>query len=242
MNPTIKTLTLIAAIVSAGLVGLFHWWFQSPYMLTGAYTLITAVAVFSLPVSYHLFGYANIDSARALLQLEAAEYQQLIDRIDKVEDELQALDIVEGKNQAHTLNHIINDYHSVIETRFAGKKHSPVAYLSAARTVQKQALQNLVDMVAIGHSLSSIARNRSEPAPGKDPEPSRQAKHASLYDEQLARVDALLEENRKLFDALTDTAVEVANMQSFNQYQRIDTIARLIRLAELANQSGQPNR
>jgi len=142
------------------------------------------------------------------------------------------LDIDEGVRQADMLSGILNDYHSVVETRFLGKKHSPLAYLAAARSVQKHAVQNLTDVVAVGHSLSTIRKND---ALGDS---ARLANQAELDDSQSERMESLLEENRKLFDALTDTAVEVANIKSFSRYERIDTLSRLVSLAEIANNSG----
>lgn len=154
--------------------------------------------------------------------------------------DLLALKIDEGVRQADLLNDIIDDYHSVVETRFIGKKHSPLEYLSAARTVQKHALQNLVDVVAVGHSISTIELSRpGEEGRETEEDLSRHAKHESLHSDQSARIDANLAENRKLFDALTETAVEVANMQSFSKFERTDTLARLVGLAELASRSGK---
>jgi hypothetical protein len=52
-------------------------------------------------------------------------------------------------------------------------------------------------------------------------------------------MEVLLAETRKLFDALTDTAVEVANIRSYSDYERLDTLARLVSLAEIASHSGK---
>ena len=105
--------------------------------MTAAYGLISVIATAIIPLAYHLFGYAREDQTKWLLDQEAREYKALGDRLSSIDTELEQLGITEGHDQARTLIHIIDDYHSVIETRFAGKKYSPIAYLSAARTVQK---------------------------------------------------------------------------------------------------------
>ena len=56
---------------------------------------------------------------------------------------------------------------------------------------------------------------------------------------QSERLRSLLDENRNLFGALTDTAVEVANIRSYSDYERLDTLARLVSLAEIANKTGK---
>jgi len=60
-----------------------------------------------------------------------------------------------------------------------------------------------------------------------------------LNTDQSERLDNLLTENRHLFEALTDTAVEVANIRSYSDYERLDTMARLVSLSEIASQSGK---
>ena len=113
-------------------------------------------------------------------------------------------------------------------------------YLSAARTVQKHALQNLVDVVAVGHSISTIELSRpDEHTRETETDIGRHEKHQSLHIDQTARLNSNLAENRKLFDALTETAVEVANMRSFSKFERTDTLARLVGLADLASRSGK---
>jgi len=109
-----------------------------------------------------------------------------------------------------------------VETRVVGKKHSPLVYLSTARTVQKHAVQNLNDAVAVGHSLQSISRH------GFDNSIDGSNEH--LDGEQTDRRDRY---------ALTDTAVEVANIDSFSKYERIDTLARLVSLSEIAGKTGR---
>ena len=184
-------------------------------------------------------GYSIADDAKWLKDREASEYAEMHELLVNTRKDLVTLNIDEGVRQADLLNEIINDYHSVVETRFLGKKHSPLEYLSAARTVQKHALQNLVDVVAVGHSISSIELSRpDQQSRGSAEDRGRHEKHQSLHSDQTARLNKNLSENRQLFDALTETAVEVANMQSFSKFERTDTLARLVGLAELASRSG----
>jgi len=153
----------------------------------------------------------------------------------------------------------LDDYHAVVETRFLGSKSGPLEYLTTARRVQKLAVQNLTDMVAIGHSLASLARadgaadgasdgatggvvdetvgGSVDGSTGVDPT-TRANRRTALVDEQRGRLDTLLGENRQLFDALSDTAVEVANIASFSRYERLDTLARLTSLAEISSRRG----
>ncbi len=208
-------------------------------MLSGIYLGLSILAILSVPVAYRLLGYSIEDDARWLRDREASEYAEMHELLESTRTDLVALKIDEGVRQADLLNEIIDDYHSVVETRFLGKKHSPLEYLSAARTVQKHALQNLVDVVAVGHSISSIELSRpNEQGRGSEEDMGRHEKHQSLHSDQTARLNTNLAENRKLFDALTETAVEVANMRSFSKFERTDTLARLVGLAELASRSG----
>ncbi|MCK5918756.1 MAG: hypothetical protein KAG34_10030, partial [Cocleimonas sp.] len=103
---------------------------------------------------------------------------------------------------------------------------------------QRTASQNLTDMVAIGHSIATIKRNKLNKAHiHNDETQQRQDKQDVLYQEQNQRLDDLLEENRKLFNALMETAVEVANIKSFNKFERLDTLSRLVSLAEIAKKT-----
>ncbi|WP_020558894.1 hypothetical protein [Thiofilum flexile] len=133
--------------------------------------------------------------------------------------------------QADVLTGILEDYQSVVETRFVGKHFTPINYLNAARTVQEHAIQNLTDIVAIGHSLSGLSRNLAVS--------DAISKQAELYQEQQTRMRTLLNENTKLFNALTETAVEVANIKSISDFDRLDTMARLVSLARIAQQTGK---
>lgn len=225
----IKRYTLIAAIFSLILLGLFIWWFQGSLMLNAAYLAAACVATLSVPLLYRLLGYSAADDDEWLKQRENQQHADLMQRLQAVTKDLAELGLKEGVRQANSLTDIIDDYHAVVKSRFFGKQASPLTYLSAARTVQNQAIQNLADMVTIGHSMSSIQNNLQA---GGDQEDSR-------YLEQSERIRTLLDENKQLFSALTETAVEVANMQSISEFERTDTLARLLALAEIANGSGK---
>ncbi len=218
--------------MSVLLLLVFFWWFQGDLLLTLGYGVLGLLATLTVPLVYRFAGFTQADELEWLENREAQEHTDLQERLRATRTRLADLDIDEGVRQADMLSGILNDYHSVVETRFLGKKHSPLAYLAAARSVQKHAVQNLTDVVAVGHSLSTIRKND---ALGDS---ARLANQAELDDSQSERMESLLEENRKLFDALTDTAVEVANIKSFSRYERIDTLSRLVSLAEIANNSG----
>jgi len=222
---------VVAAILSIILLVLFYWWFRGDWVLAAAYAGIAVLATLSVPVLYRLAGFTLADEVQWLAGREEKDHREMLARLKTVEGQLDNLGIEEGVGQAKTLTAILDDYHSVVETRFLGKKHSPMAYLSTARRVQKQAIQNLTDAVAVGHSLASIGRH--------DESAQLQERMQGLNSDQRGRLDALLAENRELFGALTDTAVEVANISSYSDYERLDTMARLVSLAEIANRTGK---
>lgn len=208
---------------------MYFWWFDPPLWLLGAYVAVCIVATLSVPLFYRLFGYTNVDETQWLQAFNLQEHEQLMTRLKEVRQSLQTLSIKEGVRQADTLMSLLDDYRSVVETRFMGKKFSPMTYLNAARTVQRHVINNLTDVVAMGHSLSTISRNQGNPQSNGQ---------AELYQEQEQRMNNLLQENNKLFSALTDTAVEVANISSINDFERLDTLARLVSLAETARKTG----
>lgn len=227
----VRNTSLFAAILSVVLLVLFYWWFRGDLTLVAAYTGIAILATISVPVLYRLAGFTLADEVQWLESRELKDHEDMLARLVTLEAQLDELNIQEGVNQARTLTSMLDDYHKVVETRFLGKKHAPVAYLAAARRVQKHAIQNLTDAVAVGHSLSSISRH--------DESGGRQEHLQGLNSDQSGRLDALLAENRNLFGALTDTAVEVANIRSYSDYERLDTMARLVSLAEIANRTGK---
>ena len=227
---------MVAATLSALLLALFIWWFQPSLPVLAGYAVLAIVATFTVPLLYRQTGFTLKDELEWLEEREAHEHEQLVKRLRELRDELDQLGIREGVSQATRLTAMLDDYHSVVETRFIGKKHSPIAYLSTARRVQKHAIQNLNDIVAVGHSLSSISRHDSDNDHSND---SRREKFDRLNREQSERLNGLLTENRKLFDALTDTAVEVANISSFSEFERLDTLARLVSMSEIASQTGK---
>lgn len=225
----IKRYLLIAAIISLILIGLFVWWFQGDLVFNAVYVAVAAFATLTVPLLYRLLGYSTADDDEWLKNRENQQYAELQQRLQVVTKDLEDLGLKEGLRQAQALTDIIDDYHAVVKSRFFGKQASPLTYLSAARTVQNQAIQNLADMATVGHSMSSIQNNLQAGGDQKD----------SRYLEQSERIRALLDENKQLFAALTETAVEVANMQSISEFERTDTLARLLALAEIANGSGK---
>jgi hypothetical protein len=237
----VRNTAVLAGILSVLLLAAFSWWFNPSWQVLLAYGVLALIATLSVPLLYRQAGFTLKDEILWLEEREAAEHEQLTQRLETLRGELKTLGIREGVDQAERLTAILNDYHSVVETRFIGKKQSPIAYLSTARRVQKHAIQNLTDMVAVGHSLSSI----SSQGVGSDREQnpsrsdSRWEKFDRLNQEQSGRLEALLLENQNLFEALTDTAVEVANISSFSDYERLDTLARLVSLSEIASRTGK---
>ena len=240
-----RNTTVIAAILAVVLSMGFWIWFSPPLWLFGAYNLISVAAVFSVPAMYRLGGFTLADELEWLENREAKEHHDMLHRLSALRSELMSLKINAGGRQADVLTDILTDYHKVVETRFIGKKNSPLAYLSTARSVQKHAVQNLNDVVAVGHSLQGISRHGfDDPAESWDDhldkvQSDRRERYVTMQNEQEARLNSLLDQNQQLFDALTDTAVEVANIDSFSKYERIDTLARLVSLSEIASNTGR---
>ena len=220
---TISTYTLSAALLSAALIALFAWWFQAAWWLIGGYALASILITLSVPLLYRLLGYKDLDENVWLHERNVREYQTLLERLHQARNSLTELGITAGVKQADTLNAILDDYHAVVETRFVGKTFTPITYLNAARSVQEHVIHNLTDMVAVGHSLVGL---------------SRQMDNAELQREQQQRLQTLLADNDELFTALNETAVEVANIRSISQFDRLDTLTRLVSLAQTANQTG----
>ena len=232
----IKRYTLIAALLSLLLCGLFAWWFQSGLTVLAVYLAVAAVATLSVPLVYRFAGFSHDDDVNWLRERENRDHAELSQRLQGLRNDLQTLGLQQGVRQADALTRLLEDYHSVVAARFFGKKSSPLTYLGAARTVQRHAIQNLADMVAVGHSLSGLGNNRLN-RQWRD-ESSRE-KQDDLVEEQQTRLRSLLDENNKLFDTLTETAVEIANIQSISEFERTDTLARLVALAEIANSTGK---
>lgn len=222
---------MFAAIVSLILAALFFWWFRGDLPLLALYGVIGVLATLSVPALYRLAGFTLADEVSWLESRESEDHGEMLSRLKVLEGQLDDLGIEEGVQQARRLSSMLDDFHAVVETRFLGKRNSPVAYLSTARRVQKHAISNLTDAVAVGHSISSISRH--------DDDSRRAERLDGLNTEQSRRLDGLLTENRQLFEALTDTAVEVANISSYSEYERLDTMARLVSMSEIASQSGK---
>ena len=241
----VRNTTVIAALIALLLALGFWVWFSPPLWLLGAYLFFSVIAVFSVPAVYRLGGFTLADELVWLENREAEEHHGMLQRLSALREELSSLEIDAGVRQADVLTEILTDYHKVVETRFIGKKHSPLVYLSTARTVQKHAVQNLNDVVAVGHSLQSISRHgfdntsSSQEQRDVDEQDDRRDRYVTMRSEQEARMSGLLNQNQQLFDALTDTAVEVANIESFSKYERIDTLARLVSLSEITGSTSR---
>lgn len=192
--------------------------------MLGLYAVLAALIALTVPLMYRLFGYKTADEAVWLHERNLREHSALMQRLETARESLAELNITQGVRQANSLTDILDDYRSVVETRFVGKTFAPITYLNAARSVQEHVVQNLTDMVAVGHSLSGIHRQQGQ---------------TDLYQEQQQRLNELVAENEKLFTALTETAVEVANIRSISQFERLDTLARLVSLAQTANNTGK---
>ena len=225
----------MAALVSVALTVLFGWWFHPGWAVLLGYAALGIMATASVPAVYRLAGFTLADEVQWLEQRETLEHDEMVARLGELRIELATLNIDAAVQQADTLGAMLDDYHAVIDSRFRGKKHSPVTYLSAARRLQKHAVQNLNDVVAIGHSLVSISRHDESTGSTDD---ARRQRLDILQDDQQQRLQSLLDENQRLFDALTDTAVEVANIRSFSQFERLETLTHLVSLAEIASHSG----
>jgi hypothetical protein len=213
-----------AAVASCALIGLFVWWFQPPWLLLGGYVLLAVLALLSVPLMYRLWGYRAQDDAVWLHERNVREHRELLSRLQHARASLAELGIQDGVHQADTLLAVLDDYRSVVETRFIGKTFTPLTYLNAARSVQEHVIQNLTDMVAVGHSLAGLSRHANQP---------------DLHQEQQQRIQTLLTENDEFFSALNETAVEIANIRSVNQFARLDTLARLVSLAQTASNTGK---
>ena len=237
LGSSVKNYTLVAAIVSVLLCLLFVYWFSPNLIMLLCYLALSVIALFSVPLVYRLAGFTRRDESRWLKDREDREYNELSERLHNTRDQLASLGNKPGVKQAERLTDLVEDYHTVVETRFIGKKHMPLEYLGAARQVQKQAVQNLADVVTVSHSMLTIDKSRFDDNDKREGQTAH--KHSELYDEQAARVQNLLDENEQLFDALTETAVEVANIDSFSRYERIDTLSRLVSLSQIASNSGK---
>jgi hypothetical protein len=184
---------------------------------------------------YRVLGYRKEDEALWLLARENKDNDEIEKKLTLLKKDLVKLDNKEGSHQVDVLRGIVEDYHSVVNARFLGKKHSPLTYLSAARIVQKNALQNIADLVTIDLSRNAINRNKlSDNKIITDKIRDRQDHQLELYDEQSKRMDRLIEENRELFNALMTTSVEISKIESFSDFQRTDSLTRLISLSEIA--------
>lgn len=214
-----------AAALSLLLIGSYTWWFQTSWAVSLAYAIFAILTLATIPLCYRFFGFQDVDVIRGLLVQEQTEHEEMISRLKKLQVDLKHLNIEEGSQQAGTLLHLLNDFHEVIANRFHGKQLSSTTYLNAARGVQNQTLQNLSDMAGVGHSMVSLQRNTNSDTAARDQLQSQQK-----------RLDALIVDNRRLFKALSDTSVEVANIQEIGAFERTETLAKLRDLADIARQ------
>lgn len=212
-----------ALLIAAALYGSYIWWFQPGWLVALIYLAICALSVLTIPLCYQYFGYHDTDAIEILIAREQTEHQEMLAHLTSLQIDLGAMDYDEGARQVNTLTELLNDFHEVIANRFRGKQLSAGSYLNAARQVQNQCLQNLSDMVAIGHSIASLQRHSSK------------SNDKQLID-QTHRLGSLVKENKALFAALADTSVEVANIQEIGEFERTETIARLNDLANIARQ------
>ncbi|OED43885.1 hypothetical protein AB833_02845 [Chromatiales bacterium (ex Bugula neritina AB1)] len=213
-------------MVSVIFIGAYTWWFQTSWPLSLAYALFSVLCLTTIPICYRLFGFQDNDIIEALVRREQQEHNQMLARLDTMQQDLDGLDIEEGAAQIQTLTELLNDFHEVIANRFRGKQLSSSTYLNTARDVQNQTLQNLSDMIGIGHSIASLKRHQA-------------ADSEHQLDSQQKRLDSLIRENRKLFAALSETSVEVANIQEIGAFERTETLARLNDLAVIARQQSR---
>lgn len=224
-----------AAVLSLLLIASYTWWFQTSWPVSLAYAMFAVITLATIPLCYRFFGFQDIDVVRGLLRQEQTEHDEMISRLQKLQVDLKRLDIEEGSQQAGTLLHLLNDFHEVISNRFHGKQLSSTTYLNAARGVQNQTLQNLSDMAGVGHSIVSLQRQRST-GTGTSAKESTEISIDNQLESQRERLDGLITDNRRLFKALSDTSVEVANIEEIGAFERTETLAKLRDLAEIARQ------
>ncbi len=234
----IKRYTVIGIVISILLSLAFIFWFKPSFVFVAGYIGTSILAVLSIPLMYRLLGYREEDESVWLLGREHEENEEIERKLYSLKNDLEGLSNKEGSHQVDVLKGIVGDYHSVVNSRFLGKKHSPLTYLSAARIVQKNALQNIADLVTIDLSRKTIDHNRLDDREiVTDKIRDRQEHQSELYEAQTLRMDVLIEENRQLFNALMTTSVEISKIESFSDFQRTDSLTRLISLSEIARHS-----
>jgi len=212
-----------AAALSIVLIVSYTWWFQTSWPVSLAYAVFAIITLATIPICYRFFGFQDVDIVKSLLRQEQTEHEEMLSRLRKLQTDLKTLEIEEGADQAAVLLHLLNDFHEVIANRFHGKQLSSSTYLNAARRVQNQTLQNLSDMTGIGHSIVSLQRHHTSDTD-------------TQLDTQKRRLSELVEDNRRLFKALSDTSIEVANIEEIGAFERTETLAKLRDLANIARQ------
>lgn len=223
---------IIAIVIAIALVPLFAWWFQINLIWVAAYAAISLVAAFSVPLSYHLFGFEKLDQLKALAQKEAANHQRIIDEIQKISHDLEDLGEQEASTQTSRLLGMVSDYHRVVTDRFKDSPLSISAHAEIAQRVQTIVVENLSDLVAVARSISGIDRDELVQLNTKKDDALQ--RRIELYDSQRAKIGDIIETNRNMLTALAETLVEVANIQKFDDADRDETVQRLRQLADRA--------
>ena len=235
-----KSQITIAAVLSALLVVGYGWWFQvGPVWLAG-YLGVSVVALVTVPIAYRLFGYLRDDRVKLLRKKELLQHQEMLGRLSELAHQLDSLGVIEASKQASRLTEMLNDFHEVIANRFRDSQITSSSYMDVARRVQRLVMQNLSDMVAVARSVASIDKSDtqdSKAVTGTDGQDQLQ-RRLDLASDQQARLDELTQDNRALLTALTETSVEVANIQELDEFERTEALARLRQLAGRAKQYG----
>lgn len=227
-----RNIFIVAIIIALVLVPIFAWWFQLDLIWVGAYAAISLVAAFSVPLSYHLLGFEKQDKLKILAQKEAQNHQRILNDIEKISRDLEALGEEEASTQTNRLLGMVSDYHKVVTDRFKDSPMSISAHAEIAQRVQTIVVENLNDLVAVARSISGI--DREELVRLNKSEDEALQRRIELYDNQRAKIGEIIETNRTMITALAETLVEVANIQKFDDADRDDTVQRLRQLADRA--------
>ena len=217
-----KKAILSGAALSIVLFAAFVRWFQPGVVMLLSYVVLCLLAILTIAMAYRFFGYTDNDAVIELMAMEQRDHENMLQKLSDLQKNLDDLDVDKGVYQAKTLNNLLNDFHEVIANRFSGKHLSASTYMNAARTAQNQVMQNLSDMVAVKHSISSLNRQ------------SRSDDTQEQLNEQNSRLNELLQANKQLFQALTDTSVEVANIEEIGDFERTEVLEHLKDLAKIA--------
>ena len=128
-------------MLSVASLAVFYWWLKGDWLLSRVYAVAALIATISVPALYRVSGFTLANEVEWLENRESIETAQLLQRLATPKRALSDLGVEEGAQRVDTLSAILSDYHSVVETRFIGKTQTPIASLSAARSVQKHAVR-----------------------------------------------------------------------------------------------------